>query len=129
HITRKGIFKGKLTYAAPEQIRGGATRQSDIFALSVVLWELIVGDRLHRGARDDASLIQNILTHSAPLVTDVLAAEREVIGAYRWKQLEVLAPIIAKGLSIDPRKRGATAADMEETLTSAVQLAATSDVS
>ncbi|HEY0251055.1 MAG TPA: serine/threonine-protein kinase, partial [Kofleriaceae bacterium] len=42
HITREGMFKGKLAYSAPEQIRGQATQQSDIYSLSVVLWELLV---------------------------------------------------------------------------------------
>ena len=32
HVTRDGTFKGKLAYSAPEQIRGAATQQSDLYA-------------------------------------------------------------------------------------------------
>ena len=128
HVTRKGTFKGKLAYAAPEQVRGTATKQSDIFSLSVVLWELVVGTRFHARARDDGALIQRILTHTAPLVTDELEHERELSGAYRWKQLEALAPIIAKGLATDTRRRWSSAAEMEEALSAAVPLASTGDV-
>jgi serine/threonine-protein kinase len=128
HITRKGTFKGKLAYAAPEQIRSNATRQSDIFSLAVVLWEMVVGARLHTRAHDDAALIQRILTESAPLVTDELDHERELSGAYRWRQIEALAPIIAKGLAIDARRRWTSAAAMEEALTAAVPLATSGDV-
>jgi serine/threonine protein kinase len=128
HITRKGTFKGKLAYAAPEHIRGHATRQSDVFSLAVVLWELVVGERLHHGGHDDASLIQEILTQPAPLVTEMLADRRDQTGAYRWRQLEVLAPIIAKGLAIDSRRRWNTAAEMEEALTASMLPASSSDV-
>jgi eukaryotic-like serine/threonine-protein kinase len=128
HVTRKGTFKGKLAYAAPEQIRSNATKQSDIFSLAVVLWEMIVGARLHRGTLDDASLIQDILTRSAPTITDALDHERELSGAYRWKQLEAIAPVIAKGLAIDARRRWMTAAEMEEALTNAGPQASTGDV-
>jgi eukaryotic-like serine/threonine-protein kinase len=49
--TRDGAVKGKFAYMAPEQIRGHAvTRQTDIFAASIVLWELLTSESLFRGA-------------------------------------------------------------------------------
>ncbi|HSK03937.1 MAG TPA: serine/threonine-protein kinase [Kofleriaceae bacterium] len=47
-----GPVRGTDAYMAPEQVRGGAwTPATDVFALGVVLWELIAGARLfHRGA-------------------------------------------------------------------------------
>jgi serine/threonine protein kinase len=46
-----GSVRGTAAYMAPEQVRGGAwTTATDVFALGVVLWELIAGARLfHRG--------------------------------------------------------------------------------
>ena len=38
HITREGVFKGKLAYSAPEQIRGQSRQRADVSLLSVVLW-------------------------------------------------------------------------------------------
>ena len=120
HITREGVFKGKLAYSAPEQIKGSATRQSDIYAMAVVLWELLVGHRMHGGAQAEAELVGEILSGSLPTITDALAQEREWLGSNRWKQLETLEPIIKKGLSVDAKERWETAADMEAALATAV---------
>ncbi|MGE5185199.1 MAG: serine/threonine-protein kinase [Acidobacteriota bacterium] len=120
HITREGVFKGKLAYSAPEQIKGSATRQSDIYAMAVVLWELLVGHRMHGGAQAEAELVGEILSGSLPTITDALAQEREWLGENRWKQLQTLEPIIKKGLSVDANERWETAADMEAALATAV---------
>src|SRR5262249_31048709 len=112
HVTRDGQFKGKLAYSAPEQIRGAATQQSDIYSLSVVVWELLVGHRLHNTAQSDAELIGEIMTGRLPTITEVLAPEREWLGGNRWKQLETLEPIIQRGLDIDMVKRWQGAAEM-----------------
>ena len=128
HVTRQGMFKGKLAYSAPEQIRGNATQQSDIYSLSVVLWELLVGHRLHNSAQSEGELIAEVMTGSLPKVTEVLAPEREWLGENRWKQLEALDPIIQRGLTVDMAKRWPTAAAMEAALTSAVQPASSTGV-
>ena len=120
HVTAAGVFKGKLAYSAPEQIKGAAVRQSDIYAASVVLWELLVGHRMHGGAQAEAELVGEIMSGSLPTVTDALAQEKEWLGANRWKQLEQLEPIIKRGLSTDAKDRWQTAADMEAALATAV---------
>ncbi|MBA3395771.1 MAG: serine/threonine protein kinase, partial [Deltaproteobacteria bacterium] len=50
-IGEAGTVRGTHAYMAPEQVRGGAwTPATDVFALGVVLWELVAGTRLfHRG--------------------------------------------------------------------------------
>ena len=46
-----GVVRGTHAYMAPEQVRGEPwTPATDVFALGVVLWELVAGTRLfHRG--------------------------------------------------------------------------------
>lgn len=51
--TQAGVLKGKFGYMAPEQIRGlGLDGRSDVFALGVVLWELLCGRRAFTGNSD-----------------------------------------------------------------------------
>ncbi len=48
--TERGMLKGKLGYMAPEQINMEAVdRRADVFAVGVVLWELLTGQRLFSG--------------------------------------------------------------------------------
>ncbi|NJK89995.1 MAG: serine/threonine protein kinase [Myxococcales bacterium] len=55
--TQAGALKGKFGYMSPEQIRGiNVDRRSDIFAVGIVLWELLVGRRLFVGNSDFAVL-------------------------------------------------------------------------
>ena len=50
NITREGMVRGKAAYMAPEQLSCEAlTRRTDIYPLGVMLWELLVGDRLFPG--------------------------------------------------------------------------------
>lgn len=45
--TQTGVFKGKITYAAPEQVSGQKVdRRCDIFSLGVMLWEALARRRL-----------------------------------------------------------------------------------
>ena len=46
HVTEAGTFKGKLGYAAPEQIIGRSDQRSDVFAAGVLLWEILTYRRL-----------------------------------------------------------------------------------
>ena len=129
HVTRKGTFKGKLGYSSPEQIRGEANPQSDIYSLGIVLWELLVGHRLHGNTHGEAALIAEIMAGKTQTITDALADEKSWVGSYRWSQLEALEPIIRKALDVNHRRRWATAADMEEAIAAAVPLASATDVS
>jgi eukaryotic-like serine/threonine-protein kinase len=65
-----GSVRGTHAYMAPEQVRGEAwTRATDVFALGVVLWELVSGTRLfHRGPSwlSMAAVIEN----AAPPLSD-----------------------------------------------------------
>ena len=55
--TQSGEFKGKLSYAAPEQLGEGgtATTRTDLYAVGIVLWEILTGKRLFHGESDVAT--------------------------------------------------------------------------
>src|SRR6202035_3729348 len=58
--TREGQLKGKLAYIAPEQVRGSASRVSDVYAASVVLWESLTGRRLFHG-ENEAQVLDRVV--------------------------------------------------------------------
>lgn len=119
HVTRAGMFKGKIAYAAPEQLRGRATRQSDIYAAAVMLWELVANRRLNPSSQGQTAQITSILTGSIPRLADVLADERAWLGD-GWHHVEELQRVLDRGLATDARERWATAVDMEAALADAM---------
>jgi serine/threonine-protein kinase len=55
--TAPGMLKGKFAYMSPEQSRGEKVdARSDLFALGIVLWEMLTGGRLFDGDSDVAIL-------------------------------------------------------------------------
>jgi len=64
--TRHGTLKGKLGYMSPEQCRGDEIdRRSDVFAVAILLWELMTGRRLY-GGRSDFGIMKSIVETDAP---------------------------------------------------------------
>jgi serine/threonine protein kinase len=116
-FTRDGELKGKLSYMAPEQLNGHrCTRRSDIYAASVVLWEVITGQRLF-DADYQSAILQNILHRPVDPPSDVV-----------HDLPKALDRIVLKGLSRDPSDRYATARDMALALEESVPLATQSSV-
>jgi serine/threonine-protein kinase len=101
HTTQEGQFKGKLAYMAPEQFDGaGVSRQTDLYASSVVLWELVTGRRLFAGDNQGdtvARVMKHDVTPPSQLVADVP---------------DVLDALIMRGLSRAPSERFGTAREM-----------------
>ena len=116
--TTDGQLKGKVSYMAPDQIRGGCVdRRVDLYAASVVLWELLTGHRLITG--------DNRLT----TLNRVLELER-VPPSYHVPNLpKALDDIVMRGMSADPRGRFATARDMALALVAARPQASARDLS
>ena len=90
-----GPVRGSHAYMAPEQVRGAAwTPATDVFALGVVLWELVSGTRLfHRGP---------------PWLSQAAVVEEEA------PPLEdpALDAIAQAALAKDPARRTATASEL-----------------
>ncbi|HET9987300.1 MAG TPA: serine/threonine-protein kinase, partial [Kofleriaceae bacterium] len=72
--TQTGTVKGKISYLSPEQCRGRvADRRSDLFSLGIVLWELLVGDRLYK--RDSDYDAMETIVHELPAPPSQFRAE------------------------------------------------------
>jgi hypothetical protein len=69
--TATGILKGKFPYMSPEQARGDELDpRSDVFALGIVLWEMLTGRRLFKGENDLATQ-KMVLACQVPVPSDV----------------------------------------------------------
>ena len=65
--TQAGILKGKFSYMSPEQVRGQSIdHRSDVFAVGVVLWELLTGEKLFTGESDFA-VLEKVRQGTVPL--------------------------------------------------------------
>jgi serine/threonine protein kinase len=118
HVTRDGQVKGKFAYMAPEQITNvRVTRQSDVFAASIVLWEALTGQRLFQ-AESEASLLARVL--SAPI--DPPSAVVPDLGPE-------LDAVVARGLARDLSVRYESAQEMARDIELHVRLANTSQTS
>jgi eukaryotic-like serine/threonine-protein kinase len=104
--TVAGVRKGKLAYMPPEQARGDSVdRRADVFAMGVVLWELLSGRRLLFGASFEETL-------------------RRVLSNEPLARLSSVSPgvpgcvdeAVARALERDPDRRWPTAAAMKEAL-------------
>ena len=106
--TKSGQLKGKLSYMAPEQARGkGIDRRSDIFAMGIVLWELLVRKRLFKGD-GEAETLNKVMNDPIPMLRD---ANPEVHAA--------LEAVCMKALERDMDKRFPTAAEFADALEAA----------
>jgi len=99
--TREGQLKGKIAYMPPEQLAGVTLdRRTDVYAASVVLWELLSSKRLFEGE------------HEAVVFGKVLEGATEPPSRYHPDLPAGVDEIVMKGLSKDPNRRYSTAHEM-----------------
>ncbi|MBL8742149.1 MAG: serine/threonine protein kinase [Myxococcales bacterium] len=99
--TRPGVVKGKLEYMAPEQLEAGLVdRRADIFAVGVVLWEMLTGRRLFAGESDGATMMR-LLTCSVPPPSEAASDVSPALDA-----------AVLRATRAEPEDRFATAEDM-----------------
>ena len=64
--TRQGVVKGKVRYMAPEHAAGlQIDRRADVFAVGVLLWEQLTGQRMWRDM-DDLVIVQHLVNRTMP---------------------------------------------------------------
>jgi serine/threonine-protein kinase len=103
--TQTGALKGKVSYMSPEQAKGTPIdRRTDVFALGIVLWELIANRRLLKGDNEMAT-IQRI-------INEPVGSPRD----FRHDCPPALERIVDKALALEVEQRYATAADFEHAL-------------
>ena len=96
---------GKLSYIAPEQLRGdGFDRRADIFAVGVMLWEAVTGRRFAQ-TKDGEETRRRRESGIEPRVR-AIAPEAPA----------ALVEICDRALALDPADRFATAAEFREAL-------------
>jgi serine/threonine protein kinase len=101
--TRTGIVKGKPTYMSPEQAaRQKVDHRADLFAVGVMLWEALTGERLWGGA-SDAEILSRLRDGDVPSP-----------GSVKPDVDPTLAAICTRALSVDPAARYATAGAMHD---------------
>jgi serine/threonine-protein kinase len=101
-----GIIKGKFSYLSPEAAMGQEVdARTDIFAIGIMLWELLSGQRLFLGDTD----FQTVKKVQAAVVPPITAINKKVP-----KELEV---ILAKSLAREQAARYQTARDLGVDLT------------
>ncbi len=103
--TGQGLFKGKLSYLAPERIKDlPLDGRSDLFSLGVVLWELLAGHKLFRG-KSDFQTLKNVTEMEIPAPS-----------SFRPDVPPELDRIVARALARDPAERYATGQEMADEL-------------
>jgi serine/threonine protein kinase len=109
HVTREGQLKGKLAYMSPEQIQGHEVdRRTDIFAASVVLWEVLTGRRLFK-ADGDAQILHRVLHGDIPRPSTLAGSVPQVLD-----------DVVMRGLARDTSLRFPSAETMADALEEAV---------
>jgi serine/threonine-protein kinase len=116
--TRNGTLKGKLAYMAPEQLLGEQVdRRADIFAVGLVLWEMLTDKRAYTGGDNDAAL-----------VAKVIAADFEAPSQTRPEVSGALDEVVLRALKPRPDDRFASALAMAEALSACVAIASPEEV-
>lgn len=106
-LTRTGGMLGSPMYMSPEQARDAKAvdERTDVWSLSVVLWEALSGQRLWGGQTSLGELIVAICTEPIPLL-DAVAS---------WVPRD-LARVVHRGLERDPSLRPASVRALIESL-------------
>jgi len=103
--TQAGILKGKFGYMSPEQVRGmPIDRRSDIFAVGVILYEMLTGEKLFVG-ESDFSTLEKVRNAEVPLPRQ-----------FNPNIPAGLEKVVLKALAREPEERYQWASDLQEDL-------------
>ncbi len=103
--TKNGIFKGKVTYASPEQVLAlPLDRRSDLFSVGVMLWEALTQTRLW-GKKPEVAVL--VALSSGEWVSP---------GKENPDVPPALEAICRRAMARDPAERFATAAEFQHAI-------------
>ena len=103
--TKAGTLKGKFAYMSPEQSEGlPIDPRTDVFALGIILWELLANDRLFTGS-NEAAILRKVRDCQIPPIRK--------INPLVQPELE---RIVTKALAKDKNVRYQTAANLQKDL-------------
>jgi serine/threonine-protein kinase len=106
------VIKGKLKYMAPEQASGNAIdHRADLFAVGVMLWEAMTGDRRFPNDFNDVAAYSRVQSGAMPETPD----------ATRLGYPAELNDILKRALAPDPAERYQTAHEFHEDLEEALR--------
>jgi len=113
-ITRTGYVMGTVEYMAPELAEGPASTSSDIYALSILLYEMVTGNVPFRGGTSLGVYIKHQLEQPVrpSLVNPILSSSVE--------------QVILRALEKDPHKRLKTPRALAQTYSQALKVSAQS---
>ena len=116
HTTRDGQVRGKAAYMAPEQLYGeNVDRRTDVYSAGVVLWEMLVGQRMFDDS-DQAALLK-------------IAEAKIEPPSSRVKGLSpAFDRVTMRALQKDRRDRYPTALEMAEALETCARVATRTEV-
>jgi eukaryotic-like serine/threonine-protein kinase len=101
-----GIIKGKFSYLAPEAAHGHEVdARADIFAVGIILWEMLAGRRLFQG-KTDYETVKQVQTAQVPSISKINRAADEHLES-----------IIRRTLVVDREERYASARSLGRDLT------------
>ncbi|MEK7704431.1 MAG: serine/threonine-protein kinase [Myxococcota bacterium] len=117
--TQVGVLKGKFAYMAPEQASGKAVDpRTDLFALGVVLYELLAGELPFKGSSDFSTLQRIVRCQYRPPEELAPEAPRELVRVVkralmrepeeRYADAEALAKDLRRYLAIESRSMNET---------------------
>jgi serine/threonine protein kinase len=115
--TGAGSLKGKLGYMAPEQVRlEPVDRRADIFTTGIVLWELLVGERLFPG------------DHPGAVVDAILSGDVPPPRSFVSSLPAALEQVVLRALALHPDDRFASAREMAGALARATPSASSIEI-
>lgn len=100
-LTDPGVVKGKFGYLSPEAAHGEEVDlRTDVFAVGIVLWEMLAGRRLFQG-KTDLETLQLVRTCDIP-----------ALHQYNPSVPAELEQIVRRALAREPKKRIQTAREL-----------------
>lgn len=110
NVTPSRMFKGKLNYAAPEQLSGMEDARADVFATGVMLWEMLAYRRFAVG-NTEVQTLQARMERTEPGIRAVAPATPDA-----------LVQICDRALALDVGDRYQSASEFAEDLRAYMKL-------